>query len=109
MPRNESPSSDPRLRLYRFVFEHARDPTIVFDADGRPILLNRAARALPAEVIDGLFASDSPQAAQLASFRVELATHGHAHAEIDLAGRAVAIDAREHGEQHVVTIRDLHA
>ena len=101
-------TSDPRLRLYRFVFEHVRDPTIVFDADGRAILLNRAARDLPSELVERLFATDSPKAAELAPFRAELTTHGHAHTEVCASGRALTIDARAHGSQYVVTVRDLH-
>jgi hypothetical protein len=102
-----SPPSDPRLRLYRFVFEHVRDPTIVYDADGRPILLNRAARDLPRDVVERLFATDVGHSAELASFRTELKAHGHAHVQLSVHGHPMAIDARAHGEQHIVTVRSL--
>jgi PAS domain-containing protein len=99
--------SDPRLRLYRFVFEHVRDATIVFDADGRPILLNRAARDLASDFVEDLFSPGSPYAGEIGPFREDLASRGQAHAEIRAAGRALVVDGRAHGEQTVVTIRDL--
>ena len=33
--------------------------------------------------------------------------HGHAHADIDVAARALAIDGRMRGAELVVTLRDL--
>ena len=107
MMPTSSPPSDPRLRLYRFVFEHVRDPTIVYDADGRPILLNRAARDLSRDVVERLFANDVAHSAELASFRNELKAHGHAHVQLSVHGHPMAIDARAHGEQHIVTVRSL--
>jgi PAS domain-containing protein len=98
--------SDPRLRLYRFVFEHAPDATVVFDADGRPILLNRTARELPDAFVEGLFAQDAPHAALLVSFRDEVAEHGHAQAQVPMGARRLQVYGRAYGAQIVVTIRE---
>jgi PAS domain-containing protein len=98
--------SDPRLRLYRFVFEHAPDATVVFDADGRPILLNLAARELPSAFVEGFFAPNAPHAAALVSFRGEVADHGYARTEVPMGARLLRIDGRAYGAQIVVTIRE---
>jgi signal transduction histidine kinase len=98
------PPGDPQLGLYRFAFEQAPYPTIVLREDGRVLLQNGAARALPHEVVERLFAGDGRE---LDLFFRELASKGHSHAEIDVAARAFAIDGCMHGAQLVVTLRDL--
>jgi PAS domain-containing protein len=98
--------SDPRLRLYRFVFEHARDATVVFDADGRSILLNLAARELPAELLERFFDVDAPHAAGLATFRRDVLDQGHARGRIRAGERVLVVDGRQHGGQLVVTLHD---
>jgi signal transduction histidine kinase len=98
---------DPKLCLYRFVFEHARDATVVFDDRGRTLLLNRAARALPEDLTERLGSADGPHAAALESFWADLIAHGRAHAEIVASGRTLALEGRRHGDQRVVTLRDV--
>jgi hypothetical protein len=82
-----------------------RDATVVFDPDGRPILLNRAARSFPPDFVEGLFAPDAPHAPELESFRSNATDHGQAQARIRTGERALLIEGRSHGGQLVVTIR----
>jgi signal transduction histidine kinase len=93
--------ADTPTDLYRFAFDHAPDPTVVLDEGGRVLLRNGAARALP-DAIEGLLAGGC----ELDLFRRELTRRGHAHLEVDLPGRSVAIDGLVHGRVHVVTFRD---
>jgi two-component system cell cycle sensor histidine kinase/response regulator CckA len=97
---------DPKLRLYRFVFEHARDPIIVLDGDGRTLLLNRAARQLPDELIERLFGDVASQPSELALLRRRVAAQGHARTEISAGGRSFEIEGRAHDGQHVLTVCD---
>jgi signal transduction histidine kinase len=98
---------DPKLRLYRSMFEHAWDATVVFDRHGSALLLNRAARALPDEVTDRLFARDAPHAATMEALRRELGLRGRARAEITTGTRFLAVDGRTFGNLHVITLRDM--
>jgi signal transduction histidine kinase len=97
---------DPKLRLYRSMFEHARDATVVFDHQGSALLMNRAARALPDELTDRLFARDGPHARAMEDLRRELGLRTQARAEILSGGRALAIEGRTFGGLYVVTLRD---
>jgi signal transduction histidine kinase len=97
------PSGDTDLGLYRFAFEHAPDPMAVLHEDGRVLLRNAATRALPWEVFEGLFVRGSRE---VELFLRELTLRGHAHVELDVAGRAVALDGRMQGDLRVVTLRD---
>jgi two-component system cell cycle sensor histidine kinase/response regulator CckA len=96
-----------RLLPYQFAFENALDPTIVFDASGHALLLNREARELSDELVDRLFVNGGPAAAELSLFRAALATRGHAHVEVRVDGRSVVIDGKACGSRHVVTLRDV--
>ncbi|HEY2516635.1 MAG TPA: response regulator [Polyangiaceae bacterium] len=102
----EAPESQ-KQRLYRLAFEDSRDATIVFDAGGRVLLLNRAARELPEELVERLVEGGGPRAAELAKFRDELKAGGRAHVEVAITGRVLALDGRTHGDQHVVSLRDV--
>jgi two-component system cell cycle sensor histidine kinase/response regulator CckA len=98
---------DPKFRLYRSVFEHARDATFVLTADGFPQLMNRAARALPAELAERLFARDGPHAEQLRRLRDEIDAGGRARAELVDGPRTFAVEGRLHGTSYVMTLREL--
>ncbi len=97
---------DPRPGLHELVFEHSLDATVVFDAQGRVLLLNRAARELPDEWVDRLFVGDASHPRELTFFRDQLETRGKAHAEVRVGGRSIAVDGRRHGAQYVVFVRD---
>jgi two-component system cell cycle sensor histidine kinase/response regulator CckA len=94
--------ADDSIELYRFAFEHAPDPTVVLDEERRVVLRNEAARALP-DGVEGLLATD---ARELDLFHLELAKRGRAHAEVEVAGRPLAVEGRVHGARRVVTFRD---
>jgi signal transduction histidine kinase len=106
MARDMAPE-DLELGLYRFVFEHACDPIVVFDANGRVVLLNREARRLPSGLVERLFAGDAQRAPELALFREEIATRGTAQAELRIDGRSIDIRGRVHGSQYALTLRDV--
>jgi signal transduction histidine kinase len=103
---DESPF-DPKLRLYRSMFEHAPDATVVYDRYGAPLLLNRAARALPEDLTERLFARDGPHAPTLGRLRRELEVRAVARAEIVSAARAVTVEGRTFGGLYVLTLRDI--
>jgi signal transduction histidine kinase len=96
-----------KLDLYRFLFDQARDATIVFDAHGRILLLNHEARQLPGEFVERLFAGDATCALELALFRDEVASRGHAQAEIRVGGRSMTLHGMVQGGLHVVMLRDV--
>ncbi len=89
------------IELYRFAFEHAPDATVVLDEEGRILLQNEAARALP-EAVEGLVAGGE----ELELFRRELTRRGRARVEIDLGGRSVAVNGCVHGAAQFVTFHD---
>jgi two-component system, cell cycle sensor histidine kinase and response regulator CckA len=97
---------DLRRSLYELVFEHSLDATVVFDAQGRVLLLNRAARELPDEWVDRLFAGHPSHPTELTFFRDQLETRGKAHAEVRVGSRSIAIEGCRHGAQYVVVVRD---
>ena len=103
----EQETDDCKLALFAFVFEDAPDATVVFDAAGRLLVLNRAARELPDELVEILASGDLPHAGELSRFRAELTSEGRALAEIRVGGRAMAIDGKMHGTRQVVTLRDI--
>jgi signal transduction histidine kinase len=92
--------------LFRFIFEHAPDATLVFDTAARLLLLNRAARKLPPGMTDELFAPRHPFAPELEQLRREAGANGHARTEIHDGKRLFAVDARSHGAHYVVTLHD---
>ncbi len=98
---------DPKLRLFRSIFENGRDPMVVFDGKGTAVLQNRAARALPVEVTERLFARDGPGGAAVAPFLRQLSAQGHAQAEVAAEGRPFALEGRAYGAVFAVTVRDL--
>jgi signal transduction histidine kinase len=98
--------TDPKLRLYRSMFEHARDATMVFDRHGSALLLNRAARALPEELNGRLFARDGPHAAAVEGLRRELSARGQARADIVSGDRSLLVEGRVFGALYVITLRD---
>jgi signal transduction histidine kinase len=92
--------------LFELVFEHAMDPTVVFDEEGQVLALNRAARDLPEELVDRLFGGDAPQPPELTAFHSDLEDHGHARAEIRLMSRAYLLLGQKHDRQVVIVVRD---
>jgi signal transduction histidine kinase len=103
---DESPF-DPKLRLYRSMFEHARDATVVYDRYGSALLMNRAARALPDDLTERLFARDGPHAPALDRLRRELEVRAQARAELVSAARAIAVEGRTAAGLYVLTLRDV--
>ena len=94
-------ATDTTIELYRFAFEHAPDPTVVLDGEGRILLRNEAARAFP-DAVERLLADRH----ELDLFRRELAKRGRAHCAVARAGRSSAIDGRLHDSRQVFTFRD---
>jgi signal transduction histidine kinase len=92
--------------LFELVFEHAMDPTVVFDEDGQVLALNRAARDLSEEIVDRLFAGDAPSPPELAAFHADLEEYGSARAEIRMMSRAFLLVGQRHHRQIVVVVRD---
>ena len=45
----------PEQRLYRLIFEHSTEATVVVDDDGRVHMMNRAASAMPGVDVERLF------------------------------------------------------
>jgi two-component system cell cycle sensor histidine kinase/response regulator CckA len=107
MHHNLTTPDDPKPGLYRFLFDHARDATIVFDAKGRILLMNHDARSLPRDLVERLFARDATCALELSLFREELSSLGKSHAEIQIDGRSLSIWGQAHDGQHVVILRDV--
>jgi hypothetical protein len=105
-------STWPDQRLYRLIFEHSSDPTVVVDDDGRVLLMNRAARELPGLDVERLFVWTPQRDAELTSFRAQLRVGGRASGEIGApckAGgiRRLSLEGKAHGAQYVVVMRDV--
>jgi two-component system, cell cycle sensor histidine kinase and response regulator CckA len=92
--------------LYELGFEIASNATFLVDADGRVLLRNRAARGLPREWLDRLFAGPSCSAEAELFFR-ELATQGRAQVEMGVGGRTIAVEGRASGTMSVVSVHDV--
>jgi PAS domain-containing protein len=106
---SEQTSHDPKLGLYRLVFETAGDPTLILDATGEVVLANQAARSQMSALV-ALFhdrEQSGQHAAELAFFRTDLEARSRARVEIDFQGRTIAIDGRAHGAQYIVVFRDV--
>jgi PAS domain S-box-containing protein len=106
-----------RERIYRLMFEHAADPTLIIDDDGRILDENHAMRALHAEGLDELMprriGAWALRNMDVASFHQELLRTGRASAETrvtDGSGhrRWIAINAKTHApSRHVLVLRDV--
>jgi two-component system cell cycle sensor histidine kinase/response regulator CckA len=99
-----SESHDARSSLYELAFENVPCATLVVDADGQVLLRNRAARALPEEWLDGLFAGPPTGAPEVDRFHREVAEHGHAYAETVVGRQTVALDGCGCGTLRIVTV-----
>jgi PAS domain S-box-containing protein len=95
------------LLLYRNLFDHAPDATIVADKEGQVLLLNRAAQDLPEELVERLFDDAGPRAHELAPFREEMRGAGHASVELRLGSRALRAEGRSFGSERIVVMRDV--
>lgn len=104
---HDTPSDDLKPGFYRFLFDHARDATLVFDTDGRIRLMNDEARRLSRGLVERLFARDAPCALELALFREEIASRGRSQAEVQMDGRSLSIWGLAHDGQRVVILRDV--
>jgi PAS domain S-box-containing protein len=111
--RDDPSSSWSEARLHRLIFEHASDPTVVIDDDGRVLSANRAARELPGVDIERLFLWTQERDAELASLRAQLRVGGRGVAELRVTdgdaggGRVFALEGRTHGPSYVVVLRDI--
>lgn len=97
----------PNTGLYRFIFENAREATIVFDDSGRVLCRNRAARRLPSGLFERIFDAEAPWAHEVASFRKEIASSGRSALEVYLDDRIVSMCGEACGSLQVVTLHDL--
>jgi len=102
----------PEQRLYRLIFEHSSDAIVVLDDDGRVLLMNRAARALPGVDVDALFRWSIERDHDLTSFRAQLRVGGKACGEIRVPNaegqaRWFSLEGRAHGPLYAVVLRDV--
>jgi len=94
--------------VYPLAFEHARDPTVLLDESGLVLRMNRAARALPDEVVERLL-RDPTCAPELEPFRDALVAQTHTHGEVDVCRRVFAFDVRAIGPLRVLVLHDQSA
>jgi two-component system cell cycle sensor histidine kinase/response regulator CckA len=103
----------PEQRLYRLIYEHSLDATVVVDDDGRVLMMNRAARALPGVDVERLFRWSLERDPDLTAFRAQLRVGGRASGEVRVAppgkgtDRVLALEGRAHGPLYVVILRDV--
>jgi PAS domain-containing protein len=105
-------TSWPQQRIYRLLFEHAREATVVVDDEGRVLLSNRAARELPGVDVERLLRWSPCRDAELMSFRAALRVGGRASCEIDVAAegkrrRRLALEGNAQGPVYFVVLRDV--
>jgi nitrogen-specific signal transduction histidine kinase len=97
-------------RLHQAIFERSPEPTFVVEDDGRTILMNAAARALPNVDAAQFFRSPLTDEAALVSFRAKLRVEGRARHQVRAAtprgSRWVGLDGRSLGPYYVVVVRD---
>jgi signal transduction histidine kinase/CheY-like chemotaxis protein len=118
----DAPSSGPKARLYRFVFEEAAEAIVVLDGDGELLASNRAARELPGVRLGELFAparEPRSRAGPLSSSDPDLAflwaqirMGGRGSAEVHVresprGPRVLALHGRSYGPTYVISIRDV--
>jgi signal transduction histidine kinase/CheY-like chemotaxis protein len=105
----------PEQRLYRLIFQHSLQPTVVIDDDGRVLVMNQAAHALERDVgidLRRFFLWSAESHPDLVSFRARLRVGGRASAELEVAApdtsrRRLALEGRSHGPRHAVAIADV--
>src|SRR5208282_525202 len=102
---HDEPTGNPKVGLYRIVFEGAIDPTLILDDKGDLVFANRAARS--ADLVAQLLDQTGPHSTELGRFRKELETHARARVEVCVEGRTIAIEGRAHGAQYIVVLRDV--
>jgi two-component system, cell cycle sensor histidine kinase and response regulator CckA len=99
-------------RLYRLVFEHAREATVVVDDDGRLLLANRTARELPFVNVEHMFRWSPNRDPELTSFRAQLRVGSRASCELEVRAsggelRRLELEGRAHGPAYVIVLRDV--
>ncbi len=105
-------TSWPQQRIYRLLFEHAWEATVVVDDAGRVLLSNRAARELPGVDVERLFCWSPCRDAELTSFRASLRVGGRGTCELRLSregepARRLALEGRAQGAVYFVVLRDV--
>jgi PAS domain S-box-containing protein len=105
-------TSWPQQRIYRLLFEQAREATFVVDDDGRVLLSNRLARELPGVDAERLLRWSPCRDAVLTSFRAELRVGGRAVCELELsapdkAPRYFVLEGTAQGSVYFVVLRDV--
>lgn len=101
--------------MYRLIFEHSFQATVVIDDEGRVLVMNHAARALERSLgVDfrHFFVWSATSDADLVSFRARLRVGGRASMELEVSApdasrRRLALEGRSHGPHHAVTIADV--
>lgn len=108
---NDPTASWDQQRLYRLVFEHATDATVVVDDDGRLVMANRAARDLRFVNVEQLFRWSPSRDPELTSFRAQLRVGSRACCELDVRSGGVvhrlALEGRAYGPAYVIVLRDV--
>jgi signal transduction histidine kinase len=102
------------FRLVSWIVEHALEPVVVIDPEGRLLLANRAARELPGIDVRRSFERSEGASPEVAAFLVRLAATGRAFAELALSdgrggARRIALDGRAHDGRYVVRLREAKA
>ena len=110
--RDDSAGSWSEGRIHRLIFEHSSEALAVIDDDGRLVMANLAARALPGIDVERFFVWAGARDAELASLRAQLRVGGRGAVTLRVhtatAGdRVVSLEGRAHGPYYVIAIRDV--